>query len=637
MLTTSQADLPLSPAMKSEIEGVGGPADRHAVLESEIWLEIENRFGKRIAVHRTVKGTRNQDLITVHDGPALTSDKPFSTSDFFVGRSGAASREAGFHHFLASFMSLKPPVVQTFDGREYPLYLQCVFPFFFVEQTRGWGSVQPPVPTQFRIRDVHKRAIEFILDLDAHRVALRRQELQHEQENLRAAWGATFEKAQAEAANINGVVHSLPSTPVAKWPPEVAPAILVPVGQQWLPAQQVIDEMTEEWKELVNREIPRVEEIASAAEEELSTAERRLKEREVLYSRLLDSLEMEREEVSATENRLRIIDEDIQRNKDTRVLQQLGSTAMPNVTQGICPTCQQSIQDSLLPLAEKQTIMSLDENIQFLSEQRRTFEGMLTNSRRIMELRERRMGAIREEINQLHDRIRALRQTLVADGRLPSIAAIENRMRLEESIRRISKALERIQEILEEFDNLAFLWLKVQEELGRLPSDDTTEDDKAKIGQWSAKLTEQLGAYGFRSLPANSIDISRDTYRPEHEGFDVTIDATRNASVISSVDVTNSISASDLIRMIWAYLHGMLELSRETKTNHPGLMVFDEPRQQSMKEVSFRELLRRASMADRNRQQVVLFTSENLDNLCSYLADLPHTLTECEGRMIRKL
>jgi hypothetical protein len=309
MLTT-QADLPLAPAMKTEIEGVGGASDRHVVLESNVFLEIENRFTERITIHRTIKGTRDSDLITVHRGPALTSPKSFPSTDFFVRRAGAASREAGFHHFLAKFLGWKLPEVQTFDGKEYPLYLQCVFPFLFVEQTRGWGSIQPPIPTHFRIRDVHKRAVEFILDLDAHRVALRRQELRHEQENLRAAWLAKVEKVKSEAANIDGVIHALPETPTASWPPEVSPSVFVPKGEEWLPAEHVVEAMGNEWKQLVGEEIPRVEEITAAAEGELAKVEWQLKEHEVLYSRLLESLEMEQEEAVATENRMRVIDEE---------------------------------------------------------------------------------------------------------------------------------------------------------------------------------------------------------------------------------------------------------------------------------------------------------------------------------------
>jgi predicted nuclease with TOPRIM domain len=607
--------------MKAAIGGKDGPPDEHNVIESEIFLEIENASRQRLVVQRTVKGSRDPHLITVHNGPALTSGQTYETKDFFVGRTGAASREAGFHHFFASFLQWNLPTVQTYDAREYPLYLQCVFPYFFVEQSRGWGSIQPPLPTQFRIRDVHKRAVEFILNLDAHRVALKRQELRREQDRLRSTWTAAVQKAGLEATEIDGAVHGLPETPTTNWPPQTTPGILVPRTEQWLPATEVVEQMKAKLEELVSQEIPRVAEIASAAEAELSTIEGRLKQREVLFSRLLESVEMEREEVLATQDRIRSVEEDIQRNKDIQTLQQMGSNAMPGVSGGSCPTCHQTLQGSLIPLAAEQAVMSIDENIHFLAEQRRMYEGVLANSQRIVALRERKLRALRSEINDLRSQARSLRQTLVADGRLPSIAAIQTRIRLEAAVREMEDALEGFRGILNELETLSALWRDVQERLEALPSDDVTDADKEKLRKWTSNLRSELVEYDFQSLSPNAIQISVDSYRPEHEGF----------------DLATSISASDLIRTIWSSLLGMAELAREMPTNHPGLVVFDEPKQQSAKEVSFQMLLRRASSAADYSQQVVFFTSEKPDNLRGYLDGVPHTLTEFEGHIIQKL
>lgn len=249
------------------------------------------------------------------------------------------------------------------------------------------------------------------------------------------------------------------------------------------------------------------------------------------------------------------------------------------------------------------------------------YEGVLANSQRIITLREQRLRAIKGELVGLRSRSRALRQTLVADGRLPSIAAIEMRIRLEQSVHEIESAIEAVGGILEELETLSDLWQRVLAELASLPSDDATDDDKVKLKKWSESLREQLVDYDFQSLPEKSISVSTDSYRPEHEGF----------------DLATSISASDLIRTIWSYLHGMVELSRDASTNHPGLIVFDEPKQQSAKEISFQQLLRRVSSASHYSQQVVFFTSEKVERLRSYLQGIPHTLREFEGRIIQKL
>jgi hypothetical protein len=216
MLTTSQGELPLPPAMKTQITS---PSGEHKVLESEIFLEIENGRRQRIVVQRTVKGSRDKNLITVHEGAALTAPQgTWVTKDYFVGRQGAATREVGFHHYLAGFLGWTLPLVQTFDGNEYPLYLQCIFPYLVVEQTRGWSTVQPPLPTQFRIRDVHKRVVEFLLSMDAHHVALKRQELQFEKTRLESEWSAQVLRAGDIAESVGGSNHALPTRPVTSWP-----------------------------------------------------------------------------------------------------------------------------------------------------------------------------------------------------------------------------------------------------------------------------------------------------------------------------------------------------------------------------------------------------------------------------------
>lgn len=186
MLTSSQRDLPLPPVMKEELDSDGFIVK---VLESDIFLEIENKNKERIVIHRTIKGARNKNLVTVVFGAALTNEyENYTSEDFYVSRPGAATRERGFHRFLAEFLGWNLPEVQTFEGRQSPLYLQCIFPYFAVEQKRGWASLLPPIPTQFRIRDPHKRVIEFLLNLDAYEIAAKRIELNDRIKIVETAW-----------------------------------------------------------------------------------------------------------------------------------------------------------------------------------------------------------------------------------------------------------------------------------------------------------------------------------------------------------------------------------------------------------------------------------------------------------------
>jgi hypothetical protein len=631
MLTTSQAELPLTPAVTTRLDSETG---EHDVIEAEVLLEIENAQTQRIVVQRTLKGTRDKNLITVHEGAALTSSGSFRSRDFFVNRAGAASRESGFHHYLTRFLSWELPHVQTYDGHEYPLYVQCVAPYFIVEQTRGWSSVLPPIPTHFRIREPNKRTVEFLLNLDAHRNALKRQEIQFEKAQIEIAWATQIAKASAVADRIGARIQQLPAAPIARWPPSIMPTLMVPTGEDWVSLQARTETRKASLAQLMQEEIPRVQEIASSAQAELNEAEQVLLDRQTLLSRLTGALDTERHEMTRITTRVNVIDEDIQRNKDVRTLRTLGSRRDSSVDNGICPVCHQHIQDSLLPIDIEHVVMSLDESIEFLTEQRRTFSAVLVNATQVVESRELQARALREELSALRESVRALRQTLVADGRLPSLAAIQTRISLENAIRTDEETIEDFATILEEFAPFAERWRAAEEAALRLPPNDTSDADRDKIRRWSVLFQQQLSQYGFQSFPVNEAAISFDTYKPEHQGFEL---ESSLGYRYRKTAVETQISASDLIRTIWSYLSGMLELSRTTATNHPGCIVFDEPKQQSTRDVSFQQLLTRASTAGEFHQQVVFFTSEDRQRLQSYLTGLPHSLIMIDGRVIKKL
>lgn len=616
MLGVSQQDLPLTPAMKSELSSDSGLA---RVLESDIYLEIENSSGTRIVVHRTVKGTRNKDLITVVFGPALSEPRDgYHSEDFFVTRSGAATRERGFHYFLAKFLGWELPFVQTYDGSECPLYLQCIFPYVIVEQTRGWSSIDPPIPTQFRIRDPHRRVLEFLLNLDAYHNSKRRIELSKETLKIESNWALVVQKIQVVARSVGGITNNVPVRPVTVWPPEIDPGLFLPSGEQWLLAESVLKEKLERLGELSKAEIPTVGDCVATAELELSVLQRTINEKEAILARIQETLEIEKGESSAVLDRLDKIGQDIRRNKDVKTIQSLGSTSAPSVTSDLCPTCHQRIEDSLAPLAEHQSVMSIEENIAFLEEQEATFRAIQRNIEATLEAREMQIFRLRGEIAEGRSQIRALKQTLISDPRMLSRAAIKTQIELQQQVEQIGAAQEDFESGLSELGQLSESWAALQAKKTLLPREDTTNDDREKIETWSGLFREQLHTYDFRSLQSGAIGISLDTYRPTHEGFQLPM----------------NISASDFIRVIWAYLNGLLELSRNTTTNHPGLLIFDEPKQQSAKDLSFKELLVRVSRSVAWGQQVVFATSENPEALAEMLSGIPHTYIGFEGRTL---
>ena len=618
MVSPSNA-IPLPPAMTKTVEH----GDQELpVLESEVLLEIENGHGEILAIQRGAKGERDPRLVRTWSGPRFSQPGgSFPQRDFYVRDPGAAQNEAGFGRRLAEFIGWQLPTVRRFNGSECPLYPEAIFPLFIVEQKHGWSGIQANLPTFFGIREMAKRCVEFVLKLDAARLAEERQALEQEQTELRNRWRNLTDVLVASLKATQGRVVGVPEQPSAQWPPAVEPQVEIFRGNVWVGAAAVMATMRSELNELEEMPVPSVGEAAGNAAKELDSTRAQLAERELIASELLGELQNENLEIRAIDSRVDSLTEDLRRNKDALKLKSFGSDAGWQIIQNVCPTCQQKLADTLLPQSTSENPMSIEDNIKFIQNQLHTFERLRENRVKLVARKEAEIESLRGELDTLRSRIRSLRETLIAPNSSPSIESVRQRIDLQSELRKLSRAEEEFHESMDSFRELAAAWGNMIARREALPADGFSESDKRKLRLLSGLLREQLQEFGFSSLPPSTLDISPETYRPTREGFDLGFD----------------LSASDNIRMIWAYLEGLLELSHTQDTNHLGFLIFDEPRQQEAAELSFEKLLRRASAAGARNQQILFATSEPLSNLERLTQGLARQIITFGGRVISKL
>lgn len=134
-------------------------------------------------------------------------------------------------------------------------------------------------------------------------------------------------------------------------------------------------------------------------------------------------------------------------------------------------------------------------------------------------------------------------------------------------------------------------------------------------------IREQVAIYGFSTFPPPELEISHENYRPQREGFEIGFE----------------MSASDTIRLKWAYQLALLEVARETRTHHAGLVIFDEPQQQKTARISFKKLLDRAATAAASGQQIIFETSEDRDQLEDFLSGLDCHFLPFDGPIVRRV
>lgn len=620
-MLSPRREIPLTYVMTSHLDDPE-TGEKRTVLQSSVSLELENSANEIITVRRNVISPTDTRLISVSYGAALTSpDGKYIQRDFFALDPGAAQREAGFHRMLTEFIGWRLPIVRKYDGNETLLYLETIFPLFYVEQKQGWSSTPAAFPTYFQIRDVGRRAVEFVIGLETHELELRRQQIEIDLAEVRANWGAKFDEAQTLAQTSETRVQGLPKAPTISRD-EIHRAFLLAIDEgTWLPVQEFLPILHSRVTTLRTDEIPTVGAMSDETAGRIAHVTTEFAKKNADRNSLFRARQREIDQRDAVERRLLALEEDLQKNLDAQKLQRLGSDIDTHSRPDHCPTCDQPIADSLLAQRVGPGVMTIDDNIEYIRSQRSIFSRLVAQSNSAVESIERELAIATAEANRLAGTLRALREDQVAPASAPSVAKLEERMRLESRLQNLDETYQRFEELKESFLVLAARYSELLAEKEVLPSDRLTARDKRIVTKLSELIREQAKSYGFSTFPADEIEISSENFRPQKEGFEIGFE----------------LSASDAIRLKWAYSLAMLELGRTEPTNHPGLVIFDEPRQQETAKISFKQLLRRASLAKESGQQVIFATSEDREQLAQFLDGIDCKLTTFEGHIVKRI
>ena len=605
MLSPSRA-IPLTHAMTDHLSISGVESN---VLRSHVELEIENGQGKVISVYRgVVSPGRDQKLITVYEGPRITAAADFSSRDYFVRASGAAQNEAGFHRYLADFLGLELPRVSKMDGSEAPLYLETLFPYFYVEQKHGWTGLQARMPNYLGIRDVAKRSAEYILGLEAFDQILSRQRIQSNIAELEADWQSRS-KDLAEAAKAATVVLKNQHGRIARGLTADQSLPVVFVADQWIELTPAIEILRDEHHKLTDRVIPNADADAQRLQNELLGLEAGLQQTTSSASALWEEQSDLRSQEAQLDLRLAALSDDLQRHKDSRTLQGFGSQHLHElISEHVCPTCHQDLTDGADISAHAMTV---EENIAFIDRQIRTFEGSRADTRRVMQAVDVRLSSLTSQANEYRSEIRVVKQTLSSPSGTPSTADIRVRIKLEERIELLRARQESIEEIRNSLKAVWQAWKLQREQLAGISASELSSSDEAKISRVEQSVRAQLTTYKFASLKPSEVDIDRETYRPVNDGFDLGFD----------------LSASDMIRVIWAYLFALLSVGSKGGA-HLGLLIFDEPQQQQTARESYQALLAQASTSGATGNQIIFATSETSQSLLAMIGDRGHTIID---------
>ena len=166
----------------------------HEVLQSEVFLEIENK--NIITIRRSIiSPTESPKLVNIYYGNLLTGNNRYlkKQSMYIHDKGGATDITYGFHFFLSEFLGWSLPEVMNNQGQPAHLYIQQIAPVFMIEQKSGWSDFFSTMP-YYGIKQATSRVIEFILNMDIFENQKKKTELNYREDCIKETWKTEYIK-----------------------------------------------------------------------------------------------------------------------------------------------------------------------------------------------------------------------------------------------------------------------------------------------------------------------------------------------------------------------------------------------------------------------------------------------------------
>lgn len=555
----------LKPVFRNELEYNGVKVN---VLESYFYLEIKNKEGNINTIYRPgVKSSEKSNYIKVYKGSIEDIEvKNVECEEMYVHLSGSASNNKGFHKYLEEFIELKLPEVPSYDDINRKLYLQIIFSTIFTEQKRGWSDLFACMPTYYKIRDAKKRTIEFLIGLESLDNEKKRQLYKDTENDIKKEWEKIYNNINLILDKKNFIIRNLSSKPeiidfdklysIYKYTDEgkyidIDEYInLLDIRMNNLKTQPII----------IGDNIDNLKEKIDKKQNEIMNMEELL----ILENKKLQSIELN---IKNLEENIKNIKLDLQNNKDIITIKNLGSSSDLKICKDTCPTCNQAINDYLLPQNMSFNIMSIEENIRHLEAQKSMLEFTLKNYLKNKYIAKSNINKINSEISKSIKLLRSIKNDLYSIDSSISETIIREKIMIENEVGESTEIKEEVEILYQNIVELSKKWKVNLSNIAKLPKTNLTEKDINKIINLKNNFIKNLELYGYHSISNFSeVEICKDKLIPIVSGFDMKFDS----------------SASDNVRAIWAFNVALIQTSLYKGGNHPNILIFDEPGQQSL-------------------------------------------------------
>jgi hypothetical protein len=264
-----------------------------------------------------------------------------------------------------------------------------------------------------------------------------------------------------------------------------------------------------------------------------------------------------------------------------------------NLAKDTCPTCHQHVSDSLIQ-SDDQYVMSIEENIGYLTSQAKMIERHCNAKREIIERSLAQKKRISSEIERQSSIVESVKISLTTTEDAGQEADVRQKINIENEIKELQEFISTLENSKDSFYGLSQDYVEQKKLQSNLPKDYLSSSDREKLTFFQEHFKGLAAEFDFKSTAIDNIVIDEEKYVPFMSGDVIRRDVRSNLYFDSSQNtkLKSDSSASDFVRLIWAYLITLFLVSNHGDSkHHPSILVLDEPAQHSMAVESLHALL----------------------------------------------
>jgi DNA repair exonuclease SbcCD ATPase subunit len=562
----------------------------YKVFTSSTYVEIENEQEQIFTLKRNIEGGEH-NIVKIFKGRISELDTKPEFKTVFIDRIRNHESEVAFYPWFANFMKMPSiPKVLNQKGDYSDLYLQTIFPALFIEQTKGWSDLLASIP-YFGIKDNKQRTIEYLFNLKALKNDVEKERLNEIKKRITKRWVTTLGKLDVLAIANSGKYPELDEVPFldSKDLDYVTLQILKGIdSDDFILINILLDELKEK-KSLINLHPKFIENKKPELRRILNQQKEKYLDFVDYYNKFNLKYQSQKSQLLSYQNHIEELKAEIEVNKDIKYLTEKD----PSVNElDSCPTCSQKITPEIIKTDLSIEFKTIKGNLNFLQNQRKLLESSINGLIKTLEEKEIINSTFIKEMSDLELSIRQIKNELVDPDSMPSRSEIQKDILLENEILKLTKVESDFKALINELKEISDLYGENKRLIDNFKGDDV--DDLTKLENFETSYKNLLYKFNYSSNKQFNVSIQR---KFPFKYFPIS----KYGKEIQKIQMSSS--SSDFIRNIWAYTISILKEAE----NHPGIILFDEPSQHSMKSSSLEKFFE--TVADLKQFQIIVAAS----------------------------